>query len=330
MNTLQDIRYALRMLLKRPSFTVIVVLTLALGIGANTTIFSAIDAVLLNPLPYKDPERLMVVWETNKQLGPEMWDRNEAAIGNFLDWRSRNQVFDQLGALFDTDMNLTGVGEPQRIKSYVVTTNFFQVLGVQPMLGRSFLSEAEMPGSPFTVVISYELWQRQFGSDPNIIDKNLTLNGHQVAVIGVMPPAFELQFPRNVHADMWVPMVIDTADPDYHDRSNNFLYTLGRLKPGVSQEQAQAEMNLIASQLQLIDKIGRRIHATRGRLCLRAGRFRTLGDRAILHAGHQTRCECDQKSCQNDQFRCHEAITVSAVPRSHHLPSTAQPGQDPR
>jgi putative ABC transport system permease protein len=250
MNTLQDIRYAFRMLLKRPGFTVIVVLTLALGIGANTTIFSAIDAVLLNPLPYKDPERLMVVWETNKQLGPEMWDRNEAAIGNFLDWRSRNQVFDQLGALFDTDMNLTGVGEPQRIKSYVVTTNFFQVLGVQPMLGRSFLSEAEMPGRPFTVIISYELWQRQFGSDPNIIDKNLTLNGHQVAVIGVMPPAFELQFPRNVHADMWVPMVIDTADPDYHDRSNNFLYTLGRLKPGVSQEQAQAEMKLIAGQLQ--------------------------------------------------------------------------------
>src|SRR5678816_4193284 len=156
MNTLQDIRYAFRMLLKRPGFTVIVVLTLALGIGANTTIFSAIDAVLLNPLPYKDPERLVVLWETNKNLGPEMWDRNEVAIGNFLDWRTRNQVFDQLGALFDTDMNLTGFGEPERIKSYVVTTNFFQVLGVQPMLGRSFLSEAEMPGSPFTVVISYE------------------------------------------------------------------------------------------------------------------------------------------------------------------------------
>ena len=99
MNTLHDIRYAFRMLLKRPSFTVIVVLTLALGIGANTTIFSAIDAVLLNPLPYKDPERLVVIWETNKQLGPEMWDRNEAAIGNFLDWRSNNKVFDQLGAL---------------------------------------------------------------------------------------------------------------------------------------------------------------------------------------------------------------------------------------
>jgi len=248
--TLQDIRYAFRMLLKRPGFTVIVVLTLALGIGANTTIFSAIDAVLLNPLPYKNPERLLVVWETNKQLGPEMWDRNEAAIGNFLDWRSHNQIFDQLGALFDTDMNLTGAGEPQRIKSCVVTTNFFQVLGVQPMLGRSFLPEAETPGSPFTVIISHDLWERQFGSDPNIINKSLTLNAHQVAVIGVMPPAFELQFPTSKHVDMWVPMVIDVADPDYHDRSNNFLYTVGRLKQGVSPEQAQAEMNLIASQLQ--------------------------------------------------------------------------------
>jgi len=238
------------MLLKRPGFTVIVVLTLALGIGANTTIFSAIDAVLLNPLPYKNPERLLVVWETNKQLGPEMWDRNEAAIGNFLDWRSHNQIFDQLGALFDTDMNLTGAGEPQRIKSCVVTTNFFQVLGVQPMLGRSFLPEAETPGSPFTVIISHDLWQRQFGSDPNIINKSLTLNAHQVAVIGVMPPGFELQFPTSKHVDMWVPMVIDVADPDYHDRSNNFLYTVGRLKQGVSPEQAQAEMNLIASQLQ--------------------------------------------------------------------------------
>jgi putative ABC transport system permease protein len=250
MNTLQDIRYAFRMLLKRPSFTVIVVLTLALGIGANTTIFSAIDAVLLNPLPYKDPERLMVVWETYKQLGPEMWDRNEAAIGNFLDWRSRNQSFDQLGALFDTDMNLTGVGEPQRIKSVVATTNFFQVLGVQPMLGRSFSPESETPGSPFTAIISHELWQRQFGSDPGLINKSLTLNGHQVEVIGVMPPGFELQFPISVHVDMWVPFVIDVADPDYHDRRNNFLYTVGRLKQGVSQEQAQAEMKLIASQLQ--------------------------------------------------------------------------------
>jgi putative ABC transport system permease protein len=246
MGSLQDIRFAFRMLLKRPGFTLIVILTLALGIGANTTIFSAIDAVLLNPLPYKDSERLMVVWETNRQLGPEMWDRNEVAIGNFLDWRSRNQVFDQLGALFYTDMNLTGIGAPERIKSCVVTSNLFQVLGVQPMLGRSFLPEEEVPGNPHSVILSHELWQR-LGSDRDLIKKTLTLNGRPVAVSGVMPPGFELQFPTSIHVDMWVPMVIDPGDLN---RSFNFLYALGRLKQGVSREQAQNEMSLIASQLQ--------------------------------------------------------------------------------
>lgn len=247
MNTLQDIRYAFRMLLKRPGFTVTVVLTLALGIGANTTIFSAIDAVLLNPLPYKDPDRLMVVWETNRQLGPELWDRNEVTIGNFIDWRSRNQVFDQMGSLFYTDMILTGIGEPERIKSCVVTANIFQVLGVQPMLGRAFLAEEEIPGNPRSVIISHDLWQRLFSSDRNLINKSLTLNGKSIAVSGVMPPGFELQFPTSVRVDMWVPMVID---PYNLDRSNNFLYVLGRLKQDVSREQAQTEMNLIASQLQ--------------------------------------------------------------------------------
>jgi putative ABC transport system permease protein len=243
MNTLQDIRYAFRMLIKRPGFTITVVLTLALGIGANTAIFSAIDAGLLNPLPYKDPDRLMVVWETNRQFG----GHNEATIGNFLDWRSRNHVFDQLGSLFYTDMILTGIGEPERIKSCVVTTNFFQVLGVAPVLGRSFLPEEEIPGNPHSVIISHELWQRLFNSDRNLVNKSLTLNGRQVAVSGVMPPGFELQFPTSVHVDMWVAMVID---PDYFDRSHNFLYTLSQLKQNVSREQAQTEMNLIASHLQ--------------------------------------------------------------------------------
>src|SRR6185369_10650651 len=173
------------------------------------------------------------------------WDRNEATIGNFLDWRSRNQVFDQMASLFYTDMNLSGIGEPQRIKSCVVTTNFFQLLGVQPMLGRSFLPEEETPGTPHSVIISHDLWQRLFNSDPNL--KSLTLNGRPVAVSGVMPPGFELQFPTSMRVDMWVPMTIDSGEPD---RSNNFLYTLGRLKQGVSRDQAQTEMNLIAGQLQ--------------------------------------------------------------------------------
>lgn len=247
MNILQDIRYGFRMLTKRPSFTIIVVLTLALGIGANTTIFSAVDAVLLNPLPYQDPDRLVAVWETNKQLSPEMWDRNEVALGNFRDWRSRNQVFEQLGSLFYADVNLTGTGEPERIKSCVVTTNFFQVLGIKPMIGRSFLPEEETIGSPRVVILSNALWERLLGSDPNLTNKTLTLNGNPVAVIGVMPPGFDLQFPTNMRVDMWLPLRIDPAN---FDRNNHYLYALARLKPGISRDRAQSEMNLIASQLQ--------------------------------------------------------------------------------
>ena len=247
MNTLQDIRYGFRMLIKRPGFTIIVVLTLALGIGANTTIFSAVDAVLLNPLPYQEPDRLVAVWETNKQLSPEMWDRNEVAMPNFLDWRSSNQVFEQLGSLYYADVNLTGVAEPERIKSCVVTTNFFQVLGIQPMIGRSFLPEEEKLGSPRVVIISSGLWERLLGSDPNLTNKSVTLNGNPVAVVGVMPRGFDLQFPTNMRVDMWLPMRIDPANVD---RDSHYLYALARLKPGISRDQAQSEMNLIAAQLQ--------------------------------------------------------------------------------
>ena len=247
MNTLQDIRYGFRMLLKRPGFTIIVVLTLALGIGANTTIFSAVDAVLLNPLPYQDPDRLVAVWETNRQLSPEVWDHNEVAMGNFRDFRSRNQVFEQLGALFTADVTLTGVGEAERIRSCVVTTNFFQLLGVQPMIGRSFLPEEEKLGSPRVVILSSGLWERLFGSDRNLTNKTLTLNGNPATVVGVMPPNFEVQFPTNIRVDMWVPLRIDPANSD---RNNHFLYALARLKPGVSREQAQSDMSLIAAQLQ--------------------------------------------------------------------------------
>ena len=250
MNTLQDIRYGFRMLLKRPSFTLIVVLTLALGIGANTTIFSVVDAVLLNPLPYKDPTRLMVVWETNKHLSPEFRNRNEASMGNFLDWRSRNQVFDQLAALVDSTVNLAGTGEPEKLQSYVVTTNFFQALGVQPMLGRAFLPEEERPGSPAVVILSHDLWQRLFNSDRDLASKSLTIDGKQVAVVGVMSRGFELQFPLDRRVDMWRPMPIDPADPVDRDRTQNYLYVLGRLKPNISREQAQTEMTLIAQQLQ--------------------------------------------------------------------------------
>ncbi len=245
---LQDMRYGFRMLMNRPGFTVVAVLALALGIGANTAIFSVVNAVLLRPLPFKDPERLVAVWETNPQLGAEMRNRNEVALGNFLDWRAQNQVFEQLAALSYANINLTGGAEPERIQSVVATTNIFQALGVQPVMGRAFLPEEEKVSSPRAVVLSHGLWQRRFGSDPNLVGKTLTLNGNQTTVVGIMPPGFQLQFPISLQVDMWLPMRIDPAAEA--GRKAHYLYVLGRLKPGVSLEQAQSGMSNIAGQLQ--------------------------------------------------------------------------------
>jgi putative ABC transport system permease protein len=244
---LQDLRYGVRMLLKKPGFTVVAVLTLALGIGANTAIFSVINGVLLRSLPYTEPERLVALWETNPKLGTESRNRNEVAMGNFLDWRSQNESFEQVGALYYTNVNLTGTGEPEQIQSAIVTVNLFETLGLQPVNGRSFLSEEEKPGSPRVVVVSHELWQRRFGSDPNLVGKTFTLNGNPSTVVGIMPPGFELQFPTNRQVEMWLPMRIDTANAD---RKAHYLYVLGRLKKEASLEQAQSEMTAIAARLQ--------------------------------------------------------------------------------
>ena len=244
---LQDIRYALRVLSKRPAFTVVAVATLALGIGANTAIFSVVSAVLLRPLPYAQPERLVALWETSAQAGREMNNRNEVAMGNFLDWRMKQSVFDGIAALTYANVNLTGVAEPERIQGAAVTTNLFQVLGVQPVTGRGFLTDEENPDSPRVVIISHELWQRRFGSDPDIVGKTLTLNGNQVSVVGIMPPAFVLEFPIARQVEMWLPMRIAASN---NDRQSHYLYVIGRVKQGVSLEQAQAGMNVLAGQLQ--------------------------------------------------------------------------------
>jgi putative ABC transport system permease protein len=245
---LQDVRYGLRMLMKRPGFTAVAVIALALGIGANTAIFSVVNAVLLRPLPFKEPERLVAVWETNAKLGAELRDRNEVAMANFLDWRKQNQVFEQLAALAYANVNLTGVAEPERIQGAVVTTNLFQALGVLPLAGRAFLPEEEQVSSPRAVIISHGLWQRRFGSDPGVVGRTLTLNGNPTTVVGIMPQGFQLQFPISMQVDMWLPMRIDgTVAPD---RQFHYLYVLGRMKPGVSPEQAQSGMSAIAMQLQ--------------------------------------------------------------------------------
>jgi putative ABC transport system permease protein len=244
---LQDIRYGVRVLLKRPGFTIVAVATLALGIGANTAIFSVVNAVLLRTLPYQEPERLVALWETNAQAGHEVNDRNEVAMGNFLDWRTQQSGFDEIAAITYANVNLTGVAEPERIQGAAVTTNLFSVLGVQPVIGRGFLSEEEKPESPRTVIVSHELWRGRFGSDPDFIGKTLTLNGNQVTVIGIMPPAFEFQFPTTRQVEMWLPMRIAASNTD---RQAHYLYVVGRLKQSVSLDQAQSGMDVLVGQLQ--------------------------------------------------------------------------------
>jgi putative ABC transport system permease protein len=244
---MNDFRFALRQIRKSPGFTFVAVLTLALGIGANSAIFSVVDAVLLHPLAFKEPSRLVAAWETNEQPGVEINHRNEVAMGDFNDWRTQNQVFEQIAALNYANFNLIGVAEPERIQGAIVSANFFETLGVQPAIGRSFVAGEENPAAARTVVISHGLWQRRFGGDPNLIGQTRTFNGEQFTVVGVMPAAFEIQFPTSMLVEMWTPMRRGRGEDD---RKAHYLYVLGRLKEGVSPEQAQAGMNVIAQQLQ--------------------------------------------------------------------------------
>ena len=238
----QDLRYALRMLFKNPGFTAVAVLTLALGIGANTAIFSVINTVLLRPLPYKEADRLVMVWEDGTRAG---YPRDTPAAANYVDWRDQNQVFEGMAAMADQSFNLTGIGEPERIEGRRVSANLFTLLGVEPQLGRAFSPEEDQPGNNRVVILSHGLWQRRFGSDMNITEKTLTLNGDSYMVIGVMPPEF--QFPRR-EVEMWVPIAFTSQQAA--NRNSHYLQVVARTRPGVTVEQAQAEMDTIAARLQ--------------------------------------------------------------------------------
>ncbi len=245
---MNDFRFAFRQLLKSPGFTFVAVLTLALGIGANIAIFSVVDAVLLRPLPFPKSEQLVAVWETNPQDAQPAQSRNEVAAGNFFDWSARGEWFGGLSALYYTSLNFTGTNEPERIQGALVTTNLFQTLGVQPAFGRNFSGEEKEIGSPRVAIISDALWKRRFGSDANIVGKNVLLSGNPTTVVGIMPPNFKLQFPANMQVDIWVPMRLDAAAST--DRKSHYLYVLGRLKNGVSVREAQTGLSGIAAQLQ--------------------------------------------------------------------------------
>ncbi|HYV82220.1 MAG TPA: ABC transporter permease [Pyrinomonadaceae bacterium] len=238
---IKDIRYGVRGLLKRPAFTVIALITLALGIGANTAIFSVVNAVLLRPLPYQKPEELVIVWEDATFAG---FPHNTPAPANYVDWKAQNQSFADMAASNETSFNLTGDGEPERVSAYAVSANFFPLLGVQPLLGRSFTPEEDRPGGAKAVVLSYGLWQSRYGGDRNILNREILLDGEKHAVAGVMPASFQF-FAKDVR--VWVPMAL--TQEDWANRGGHYLVVVARLKPGVSVTQAQADMNAVMRRI---------------------------------------------------------------------------------
>ncbi|HEX8775370.1 MAG TPA: ABC transporter permease [Pyrinomonadaceae bacterium] len=241
MNTLwQDLRYGLRMLLKNPGFAVIAVIALALGIGANAAIFSVVNAVLLRSLPYDDPDRLIVLRENKIPQFPEF----SVSPGNFLDWQKQNTVFEKLAAIRGFSYNLVGTGEPERLRGARISAGLFEMLGVKPAQGRTFLAEEDQPGRDSVVILSNSLWQRRFGADPNILGRALTLNASTYTVIGVMPPDF--QFPDR-ETELFTPVAFDAKQAEQHGA--HYISVVGRLKPGVGLEQAQTEMSAIAARL---------------------------------------------------------------------------------
>ncbi|MBI1941984.1 MAG: ABC transporter permease [Acidobacteria bacterium] len=248
MNSLiQDLKYGLRMLAKNPGFTAVAVITLALGIGANTAIFSVVNAVLLRPLPYRDADRLVAVWEENPDRG---WYHNIVSAANFVDWREQNHVFTEMAAvnIFPT-FTLTGTREPEEVVGQQVTTNLFSLLGVQPVWGRDFLPEEDKPGGPRVVILSYGLWQRRYGGDPTLVGKQVSLNNKSYTVIGIMPSDFYFPpFWRELIGEvgLWVPGH-DLSNPS---RTNHAYIAVARLKSGVSLHRAQAEMDTIAGRIQ--------------------------------------------------------------------------------
>jgi putative ABC transport system permease protein len=236
---LKDIRYGIRGLLTNRAFTAVAVLTLALGIGANAAIFSVVNAVLLKPLKFHDPDRLVVIWEEASFAG---FPRNTPAPGNYVDWKAQNQSFDDMAATADASFNLTGDGEPERIAAEKVTQSFFPLLGIQPLIGRIFNADEAKSGSDKVAILSYELWQSRYGGKREILNSSIQLNGEKCTVIGVMPRGFQF-----IQKDqrLWVPLPFDPVET----RNAHYLSVVARLKPGVTLTQAQADMNNVMQRI---------------------------------------------------------------------------------
>ena len=240
----QDFHFGLRMLAKSRAFTVVAILTLALGIGANTAIFSCINAWIIKPLPYPQSDRLMVFATHDKKIG---WTgEHVTSPADFFDFQKRNTSFEQIVAWAGAGLNLTGDGHPELIDGGRVTWNFFDALGAKPILGRTFTPDDDRSGAPHVVILAEGLWQGRYAGDPKIIGRDITIGGEAYTVIGVMPGTF--QFPLMGIANLWTPLAL--TDKQYANRSGSWLPAFGRLKPGVTQEQAEAEAGVFFSGLE--------------------------------------------------------------------------------
>jgi putative ABC transport system permease protein len=242
-NLIQDVRYAVRQLVRSPGFAAVAVLTLALGLGANTAIFSVVHGILLQPLPYPDPDRLAMVWVSNPGEGI---DRDIASFPLFADWRQHAQSFEQVVAYTGSGFTLTGRGEPEPLRGATVASGFFSMLGVPPALGRVLLDEENLPGHEKVAVLGHGLWQRRFGGDPAVVGQTVALNGATYTVVGVMPRGF--QFPEQ--AELWTPLApVGPFERLLASRGSLWLSVTARLKPGVSLASAQAEMDTVATAI---------------------------------------------------------------------------------
>jgi putative ABC transport system permease protein len=236
----QDVRYSMRMIAKAPGFAAIVILTLALGIGANTAIFSVVNAVLLAPLPYDQPDKLVMVWSKNDSKG---YQTSPASGGDYAEWKSQNSVFDGMAASSDTLYTLTGAGEPEDVVGYQFSADYFRLLGTRPELGRTFVDEEDRAGGPDVVVLGNAIWKRTFHGDPNIVGKSITLTGKAFTVVGVMPPSF--RYPSLV--ELWTPLGLPASFLSNYDETP--LRVLARLKPGVTLKQAQSQMDALQQRI---------------------------------------------------------------------------------
>jgi predicted permease len=242
----QDVRYAARMLRKSPGFTAVAVLTLALGIGANTAIFSVVYAILLRPLPYADPGQLVVIFQSKPQEQVPFTGINYV---NFAECRAQSRAFAEMAANQAHQLTLTGVGEPSVLTTTVVTPEIFSLLQAQPLLGRTFLPEDGKRGAALVVILSENLWRSQFGSDPSLVGRSISLDKRSFTVVGIMPASFHSLL-LTAHEDIWIPLSQDPLFGPWMSRlSGHWLRVIGRLKPGVSLAQAQAEMNTMSAAL---------------------------------------------------------------------------------